>query len=68
MVATVSAIYGLGDPTDYRRLMVALSVDEELTRDSVLQELVGMQYSRNECGLESGKFRVRVYTLALLQH
>lgn len=66
VVATVSAIYGLGDPTDYRRLMVALSVDEERTRDSVLQDLVGIQYSRNDCGLEAGKFRVRGDTLEIL--
>ncbi|MEE8250495.1 MAG: excinuclease ABC subunit UvrB [Gemmatimonadales bacterium] len=66
VVATVSAIYGLGDPTDYRRLMVTLSVDEERSRDSVLQALVGIQYSRNDYDLAAGKFRVRGDTLEIL--
>ena len=59
IVATVSAIYGLGDPIEYRQLMVTLAVGEERGRDVLLSDLVAVQYHRNDVSLERGTFRVR---------
>jgi len=59
IVATVSAIYGLGDPAEYRKLMVTVRRGEQRGRDDVLAELVRIQYSRNDVSSEQGTFRVR---------
>ena len=59
IVATVSAIYGLGDPVEYRRLMVTLRKGEQRGRDSILSELVRIHYGRNDAAFEQGSFRVR---------
>jgi excinuclease ABC subunit B len=59
IVATVSAIYGLGDPAEYRNLMVTVRRGEKRGRDSILSELVRIQYSRNDASFEQGTFRVR---------
>jgi excinuclease ABC subunit B len=59
IVATVSAIYGLGDPAEYRKLMVNVHRGEQRGRDDVLSELVRIQYSRNDVAFEQGTFRVR---------
>ncbi|HET8650750.1 MAG TPA: excinuclease ABC subunit UvrB, partial [Gemmatimonadales bacterium] len=59
IVATVSAIYGLGDPVEYRRLMVMVKKGEQRGRDDILAELVRIQYSRNDLAFEPGTFRVR---------
>ncbi len=59
IVATVSAIYGLGDPVEYRKLMVTVRQGEHRGRDEVLAELVRIQYSRNDVSFEQGTFRVR---------
>jgi excinuclease ABC subunit B len=59
IVATVSAIYGLGDPVEYRRLMVHLKVGDSPGRDGILSELVRIQYLRNDTSFEPGTFRVR---------
>jgi len=59
IVASVSAIYGLGDPAEYRRLMVTVQRGEQRGRDDVLAELVRIQYSRNDVSFEQGTFRVR---------
>ncbi len=59
IVATVSAIYGLGDPSEYRLLLVTARVGAEQRRDLLLEELIRIQYSRNDAVLERGKFRVR---------
>ena len=59
IVATVSAIYGLGDPAEYRKLMVNVHRGEQRGRDEVLSELVRIQYSRNDVSFEQGTFRVR---------
>ncbi|HEX3232565.1 MAG TPA: excinuclease ABC subunit UvrB [Gemmatimonadales bacterium] len=59
IVATVSAIYGLGDPVEYRKLMVTVSRGEQRGRDDILSELVRIQYSRNDVSFEQGTFRVR---------
>ena len=59
IVASVSCIYGLGDPEDYIELMLSLRVGNEYDRDSLLMRLVDMQYRRNDLVLERGSFRVR---------
>jgi excinuclease ABC subunit B len=59
IVATVSAIYGLGDPVEYRKLMVTVRRGEQRGRDDILGELVRIQYARNDVSFEQGTFRVR---------
>src|SRR5688572_19235510 len=59
IVATVSAIYGLGDPVEYRKLMVEVTRGETRGRDAILAELVRIQYGRNDVSFEQGTFRVR---------
>jgi excinuclease ABC subunit B len=59
IVATVSAIYGLGDPVEYRKLMVTVRRGEQRGRDDILSELVRIQYARNDASFEQGTFRVR---------
>ena len=66
IVATVSAIYGLGDPVEYRKLMVTVNVGDETPRDAILEELVRIRYSRNDAVLERGTFRVRGDTIEIL--
>lgn len=59
IVSSVSCIYGLGDPEDYRTLMLSLRVGMQRERDSVLGKLVEMQYERNDINFIRNKFRVR---------
>lgn len=59
VVASVSCIYGLGSPEDYRKMMVHLKVGESIDRDEMLLRLVDIQYDRNDVSFERGKFRVR---------
>ena len=63
VVATVSAIYGLGTPQEYVSRMVKLRVGEEIERDTLLRRLVGIQYARNDLSGSRGTFRVRGDTL-----
>ncbi len=59
VVASVSCIYGLGDPEDYRTLMLSLRPGMQKDRDEVIKKLVEMQYERNDINFIRGKFRVR---------
>lgn len=59
IVASVSCIYGLGDPDDYKNLMIFLRVGNEIDRNAFLRKLVEIQYSRNDLSCERGTFRVR---------
>jgi len=59
IVASVSAIYGLGDPELYRELLVTAETGENRGRDAFLADLVAVQYQRNDIGFERGTFRVR---------
>ena len=59
IVASVSCIYGLGSPADYKRMMIYLPKGETISRDSLLYKLVDIQYERNDIGFTRGKFRVR---------
>jgi len=63
VVASVSCIYGLGDPSDYRDLMVNLRPGMKKDRDQVIRELINIQYSRNDYEVRRGSFRVRGDTL-----
>lgn len=65
VVATVSAIYGLGTPQEYVDRMVRLRVGEERDRDTLLRQLVGIQYARNDLAATRGTFRVRGDTLEI---
>lgn len=59
VVASVSCIYGLGDPNEYKKLMVSLRTGMEMDRDDVIRKLVGVQYERNDINFVRGAFRVR---------
>ncbi len=59
VVASVSCIYGLGSPEDFKDLMILLKVGEEMGRDSFLHQLVDNRYDRNDVELLRGRFRVR---------
>jgi excinuclease ABC subunit B len=59
VVASVSSIYGLGSPEDYRQMMVALERGGTIDRDQLLMKLVDIQYDRNDVSFERGTFRVR---------
>ena len=59
IVASVSCIYGLGDPEDYQEMMLSLRPGMQKSRDNVLKKLVEMQYSRNEIDFKRGTFRAK---------
>ncbi|KXL52382.1 UvrABC system protein B [Anaerotignum neopropionicum] len=59
VVASVSCIYGLGDPEEYYGMMLSLRPGMEKDRDEVLRSLIEMQYDRNDMNFERGSFRVR---------
>ena len=59
VVASVSCIYGLGSPADYKAMMVGVAVGDVLDRDAMLAKLVDIQYERNDTDPSRGKFRVR---------
>ena len=65
IVATVSAIYGLGDPVSYREQMVTLAMGQKVNRDDILRSLVRIQYNRNDVAFERGTFRVRGDTVEI---
>ena len=65
IVSTVSAIYGLGDPVAYRERMVSLAKGQQIPRDDILRQLVGIQYLRNDVAFERGTFRVRGDTVEI---
>jgi len=66
VVATVSAIYGLGTPQEYLDRSVKLKVGEEFERDKLLRRLVDVQYVRNDMAFNRGTFRVRGDTLEII--
>ncbi len=59
IVASVSCIYGMGDPSEYEGQMISLRPGQQRSRDSLLIELTDIQYARNDLGFERGTFRVR---------
>ena len=66
IVASVSCIYGLGDPQDYFNLVAQIRVGDIRERTRLLRQLIEMQYERNDMDLTRGKFRVRGDTLELV--
>ena len=65
IVSSVSCIYGLGDPQEYRAQMLVLNVGQEISRKKILEGLVAIQYKRNDAAFERGNFRVRGDTVEL---
>ncbi|MCM3279719.1 excinuclease ABC subunit UvrB [Exiguobacterium sp. MER 193] len=59
IVASVSCIYGLGNPEEYRSLVLSLRVGKEMGRDEMLRKLIDIQYERNDIDFQRGRFRVR---------
>ncbi|WP_214690650.1 MULTISPECIES: excinuclease ABC subunit UvrB [unclassified Exiguobacterium] len=59
IVSSVSCIYGLGNPEEYRSLVLSLRVGKEMGRDEMLRKLIDIQYERNDIDFQRGRFRVR---------
>ncbi|KEQ21208.2 excinuclease ABC subunit B [Limosilactobacillus reuteri] len=59
VVASVSSIFGLGDPREYQNSVLSLRVGQEIERDRLLTELVNIQFDRNDIDFQRGRFRVR---------
>ncbi|OGH64978.1 MAG: excinuclease ABC subunit B [Candidatus Magasanikbacteria bacterium RIFCSPHIGHO2_01_FULL_41_23] len=66
IVASVSAIYGLGSPTEYEKIVLHLRVGDKLDRTAVLQQLIAMQFTRTNTDLTRGTFRLRGQVLELM--
>lgn len=66
IVASVSAIYGLGSPTEYEKIVLHLTVDQKLNREELLAQLVEMQFERTNSDLKRGSFRLRGQVLELM--
>ncbi|HIM79500.1 MAG: excinuclease ABC subunit B [SAR202 cluster bacterium MP-SAtl-SRR3965592-G2] len=66
IVASVSCIYGLGDPEDYFNLVAQVKVGEVRNRRQLVRQLVDMHYERNDMDLSRGKFRIRGDTLEII--
>ena len=65
VVASVSCIYGLGEPEDFAKMMVALRVGAQMERDELLKRLVAIRYERNDIAFERNMFRVRGDTVEI---
>ena len=59
VIATVSCIYGLGSPEDFKKMMIPLRKGLSMTRESLAEKMIGIHYSRNDTAFERGVFRVR---------
>ena len=66
IVASVSCIYSLGDPLEYKKLVLALRPEMEMSREQLLRRLVAINYERNDLDLKRDKFRVRGDTVEVL--
>ncbi|MCD8211440.1 MAG: excinuclease ABC subunit UvrB [Oscillospiraceae bacterium] len=65
VVASVSCIYGLGEPEDFANMMVSLRVGQTIKRDDLLSRLIDIRYERNDIAFERNKFRVRGDTVEI---
>ena len=65
IVASVSCIYGLGDPEDYSELVLSLRLGQTKSRDEILSKLVDIQYTRNDMNFIRGTFRVQGDTIEI---
>ncbi|NQZ85561.1 MAG: excinuclease ABC subunit UvrB [Nanoarchaeales archaeon] len=66
VVASISCIYGSGNPEDFKKLGFELKVDQEITRSAITTQFVKMLYERNNMDLQSGRFRVRGDTIDIV--
>ncbi len=66
IVASVSCIYGIGDPVNWQKMSVELKVGDEMRRERILRDLVRIQYHRNDLELRRGSFRARADTLEIV--
>jgi len=66
IVASVSCIYSLGDPDEYKKLVLALRPDMEMSRDELIKKLISISYNRNDIALERDNFRVQGDTVDLV--
>jgi len=66
VVSSVSCIYGLGDPEDYKELMLSLRPGMQVDRDQLIKDLIRQQYNRNDFELKRGTFRVRGDSLDII--
>lgn len=66
IVSSISCIYSLGNPEDYKTMAVTLRSGEEINRQNLIRSLIDMQYERNDSFLEPGKFRVRGDTVDVI--
>jgi len=66
IVASVSCIYGIGSPEEYKKQMLTLEVGAEVDRDEVIRQLIAVHYNRNDIDFSRGNFRVRGDTLELI--
>ncbi len=66
IVASISCIYSLGNPDDFKSMAVELEVGKEINRQKLIHTLVDMQYERNDAFLEAGRFRVRGETIDVI--
>jgi excinuclease ABC subunit B len=66
IIASVSCIYGLGSPKDYKELLLFLEVGQEIDRDEMIRSLINIHYNRNDIDFSRGNFRVRGDTLELI--
>ncbi|MEM2963447.1 MAG: excinuclease ABC subunit B, partial [Candidatus Anstonellales archaeon] len=66
IVATVSCIYGIGSPDEWRKMSLALKVGQDTPRSSLIARLIAMQYERNDIALAPGKFRVQGETIDII--
>jgi len=62
VVASVSAIYGLGSPETYKALNLILHVGQQISRDDILTRLIAQQYERNDVEIAAGRFRANACT------
>jgi excinuclease ABC subunit B len=65
VVASVSCIYGLGDPIDYKNMVISLRPGQKRDRDELLRKLIEIRYERNDVAFERNKFRVRGDTVEI---
>src|SRR5687767_8100684 len=66
IVASVSCIYGLGEPQEYQQFVLSFKVGQRFDRGEAIRKMVGMQYERNDMNVVRGKFRLRGDSLTIL--
>ena len=66
MSSSVSCIYGLGSPVDYKKMVISLRPGMEKDRDEVIRQLIDIQYDRNDMDFHRGTFRVRGDVLEII--